>query len=102
MKNMERLKEIVGAIMIIFILLMWIYGSLKSQAEIRYLGNQVEAWQERVKEVEQLNQELIIAQHFEDLFVMCAKPQTLLNLEKLNGYIKNKKEFCLGNHEDPS
>ena len=94
---------------LIGICLIWFYGAAamlwiipNKNDEIQYLEGRVAAWKSHVQEVEQLNQELIIAQHFEDLFVMCAKPQTLLNLEKLNGYIKNKKKFCLGNHEDPS
>jgi len=81
--------------------LLWIVPDRNN--EIQYYQDRASVWKSRAQELERLNDELKVSQNFEDLFLLCAQPRSMLNMKKLNDYVKNKKEFCLKKHgEDNS
>lgn len=62
---------------------------------IAILEKQVEIWRYRSAELERYVERQKVAIHFDQFFMMIADPDQIINMADLEGYIEEKREFCL-------
>ena len=72
------------------------FGVPGKKAEIQELQTISNIWQDRAVKAEATIEEYKVAMKLEDLFLLVADPQQIMDFEALDDYIKNKAEFCLG------
>ena len=88
----------------LFITTMFFYGIVslvilrpERNAEIAELQTQGDVWQARAKEldkyIETREGQYRVACKFDNLFMMIADPDQVINFEALDGYLKTRKEF---------
>ena len=90
----------------LFITIMFFYGIVslvilrpERNAEIAELQTQGDAWQARAKELEKAIEGYKVAMNFEQLFLLLADHDLIIEMGELENYIKNKAEFCLKESE---
>ena len=97
-------KTIVSTCIIVFCLIMvffaygvWaaIFSVPTYKAQSKYYKNRAEVWHSRAVELEKAVEDYQAAMNYEKLFLLIAKPDSIMLLGDLEERIKNKAGFCL-------
>lgn len=95
-------KAIVAGLFLVSIIIMifFIYGVFavcwsvpEKRVEIKHLQNRVGVWQARSVELEKAVEDYQVAMKFENLFLLAADSNQVMDFEALDQYIKDRKDF---------
>lgn len=70
------------------------WGIENRNVEIKEITQQLNAWKDRAKELEELNNKLKVTQNFENLFLLATDINGMLDMKEIENWLCERRGLC--------